>query len=111
LEEYRTVKPFHINIPEGGIPDGVHTNEVSEPYNNIQVHDIRTEPTTAFSLDKQGFEVAVAEGTTESAVVNAVTPDKFACSDSLQSALAPATEAFLKERLRAETVFTFACRV
>lgn len=91
------MKPFYINIPEGGIPDGMNTNEVSEPYSNIQVHDIRTEQTTALSLDKQGFEVA--EGTTGAAVVHAVTPDNFACSDRLQSALVPATEAFLKERL------------
>ncbi|KAK0744779.1 hypothetical protein B0T21DRAFT_407853 [Apiosordaria backusii] len=111
LEEYRTVKPFHINIPAGGIPGGHHTNEVSQPYHNIRVRDIRAEG-SQLSLDTNGFEVAVAGGTTGAAVLGALAPEDFERSDAneLRSILAPAMEVFLTERLQAETVFTFAFR-
>ncbi|KAK0646758.1 hypothetical protein B0T16DRAFT_414215 [Cercophora newfieldiana] len=110
LDEYRTVKPFYINIPDGGIPGAMNTNEISEPYHGIYVRDIRAETSTTFSLDKQGFEVAVAEGTLGEAVLGAVTPDKLAKPEKLLEAYAPAMEAFLKQRLKAERVFTFATR-
>lgn len=89
----------------------MNNNEVSEPYHNILVRDIRVKQATHFSLDQQGFEVTIAEGVTEAAVLKAVTPDILIRADALQTALAPAMEAILKERLNAETVFTFASRV
>ncbi len=103
--------PFYINIPDGGIPGAMNTNEISEPYHGIDVRDIRAETSTTFSLDKQGFELAVAEGTLGEAVLGAVTPDKLAKSEKILEAYAPAMEAFLKQRLKAERVFTFATRV
>ncbi|KAK3944660.1 hypothetical protein QBC46DRAFT_373959 [Diplogelasinospora grovesii] len=109
LEEYRTVKPFHINIPAGGIPGRQHTNEVSQPYHNVKVHDIR-EGKRCFSLDREGFEVAEANEARGAALLNALTPDQYQDSDLVTSRVAPKMEPFLRERLGAETVITFAFR-
>lgn len=109
LEEYRTVKPFHINIPAGGIPGGRHTNEVSQPYHNIKIGDIRAAQ-AQFSLDRQGFEVAVADGTAGAAVLNTLAPEEYERSDEVRSRLGPKMEEFLREKLKAESVLTFAFR-
>lgn len=111
LEEYRTVKPFHINIPGGGIPGGVQTNEISQPYRNVAVHDIRGSE-SLFSLDRQGFTIA-RMGSKEMAedILHAVRADEYRDSKLVLGRLGPKMESFIKHRLQAETVLTFAFRV
>lgn len=56
LEEYKTVKPYVINVPQSAIPGGKQTNQVSKPYHDCPIRDMR--PTLAdFSLDRNGFQV------------------------------------------------------
>ena len=76
LEEYQTIKPFHINIPEGGIPGATHTNEVSDPYRNVPVSDIRGR-VDDFSLDRQGFEIVSDRDGDVQQVMNVLEPEKY----------------------------------
>src|SRR6266568_1138544 len=39
LEEYKTVKPYHVNVPQWALPGQLQSNEVSAPYPNIRVSD------------------------------------------------------------------------
>ncbi len=76
LKEYRNVKPFHINVLDGGIPNGVRTNEVSEPYRNLIVHNIKGNK-SKFSLDQQEFTVAKVTREDASSVLNAIHGDDY----------------------------------
>ncbi|KAF2809094.1 uncharacterized protein BDZ99DRAFT_521557 [Mytilinidion resinicola] len=103
LEEYKTVKRFHINVPRGGIPGGTHTNEVSGEYHNIPVHDIRGHE-DEFSLDQHGFQVARDRNRDTEAALNALPAESFNDSNLVREKYGPAMEALIRNTLGAETV-------
>jgi hypothetical protein len=106
LEIYRTTKPYHINIPEGGIPGGSQTNEVSESSPDLTVRDIRGKECD-LTLDKNGFQVAHDDGSVSSSLPY----DDYGDAGKVASHARPAIERFLKTLLNAEHIITFAFRV
>lgn len=56
LPLYKTTKPYHINIPSTALEPGLQSNEVSQPYYNIPVEDLRGRE-CEFSLNQNGFGV------------------------------------------------------
>lgn len=104
------MKPFHINVPQGGIPNGTHTNEVSGPYHNIPVHDMRGRE-DEFSLDRQGFQVIRDRNNDVDTVLEALSPKDYPKLDLVMGQVGPAMQNLLRKRLGAESVITFAFRV
>ena len=56
LPLYQTTKPYHINIPPTALGVGQQSNEVSRPYHDISVADLRGRERD-FSLDQSGFAI------------------------------------------------------
>ena len=56
LPLYQTTKPYHINIPPTALGIGQQSNEVSRPYHDISVADLRGRERD-FSLDQSGFAI------------------------------------------------------
>ncbi|KAK0625096.1 hypothetical protein B0T17DRAFT_261280 [Bombardia bombarda] len=56
LQEYKTTKPYVINVPQSAVPGGKQTNKASKPYHGCVMTDMRPS-LGSFSLDKNGFEV------------------------------------------------------
>lgn len=110
LEEYRTTKPYYINVPEGSIPGGSHTNEVSKQYHNIRIHDLR-EVKSKISLDREGFEVVREDPADPEAASNCLAHGNYGDADTVLEEIGPTMELFLQRYLRAEIVKTFAVRV
>lgn len=103
------MKPFHINVPQGGIPGFSHTNEVSGPY-SINVSDIRGRE-AQFSLDKHGFQILREANEDTNRVLNALPPKLYPDLDLVMAEVGPAMETLIRNQLNAETVISFAFRV
>lgn len=106
LPIYQTEKPYNINVPTDGIPNGSQTNEVSGAYHNIPIHSLR-DSQHGFDLDREGFRVATVDKT----ILDSATYDDYRDESVVARRVGPAMEQFLKATLKAETVITFAFRV
>jgi hypothetical protein len=119
LELYKTVKPYHINIPASSLPPGTQANEVSEPYHGIQVEDMRTREGN-YTLDKNGFQyfrdgyrsnLLTGNGQQDSSLSSCIKYDEYEDPAVLRAKYRPAVEKFLLDKLGAEKVFAFAHEV
>ncbi|KAF2252355.1 hypothetical protein BU26DRAFT_502835 [Trematosphaeria pertusa] len=96
--EYKTTKPYHINLPERALPPGLQSNEVSIPYHGISVADIRDRQHN-FKLDIHGFEVVVEDANDPSSLVNCIGYEDYADEALVRSKVREGVEAFLKRHI------------
>ncbi|KAL8895871.1 MAG: hypothetical protein Q9207_007971 [Kuettlingeria erythrocarpa] len=112
LDLYRTLKPYHINLPVNALPPGVQSNEESEEYQGIIIRNIRGKEST-FNLDRNDFQVFTAAGTNHSpftqakSVYEALKEKEYSNADVVRERYYPAVEAFLKTALGAEKALAF----
>lgn len=109
--EYKTTKPYHINLPERALPPGLQSNEVSIPYHGISVADIRDRQHN-FKLDIHGFEVVVEDANDPSSLVNCIGYEDYADEALVRSKVREGVEAFLKRHISGcEDVVAFSHQV
>ena len=112
LDLYRTVKPYHINLPANALPPGVQSNEESEEYQDIAIRNIRGKE-SRFTLDRNGFQVFTAAGSNHSpstqikGLFEALKEEEYNNADVVREKYYPAVEAFLRTALGAERVLAF----
>jgi hypothetical protein len=97
-EEYRTVKPYHINIPERALDSGLQSNEVSIPYHDIPVTGLRG-IFQDFSLDRNGFTVETEDKHDGNALCNALQYEEYADEKAVRVKARKAVEQFLKRAI------------
>jgi hypothetical protein len=110
LEEYKTVKPYHINVPQWALPRQLQSNEVSAPYPNIRVSDLRGRERD-MTLDQNGFGVFEESRSDEESMVGCLTYDDYADVQKVLERGRPAVESFLKRTLGADAVVAFSHQV
>ena len=98
-------KPYFITVPPSALPEGQKvTNEESTPVENIQIHDYRSHERTMDDLDSRGFAVAQQD-------FSWFCTDDFRDCRSLRVRYVPTMEAWLKQLLGAESVFTLSVNI
>lgn len=97
-ELYKTVKPYHINLPAWALPPGRQTNEVSIPYHDIPIADLRNIK-AQFTLDRNGFEIQVEDGRGPKSLLDCVGFEDYDNREAVQAKVLPAVEDFLKRKL------------
>jgi hypothetical protein len=110
LEEYKIVKPYHINIPQWALPGQRQSNEVSGPVSNILVRDIRGREKD-FSLDRNGFQIFKETDSGKESMTSCLTYENYADPEKVMERARPAAESFLKRKLGAEVVVAFSHQV
>jgi hypothetical protein len=96
--EYRTVKPYHINIPERAFAPGLQSNEVSIPYHNIPVTGLRGIHEN-FTLDRNGFKVVVEDATRDKTLCNVMQYDEYADEALVRGKARKGVEHFLQKHI------------
>ncbi|KKZ61378.1 hypothetical protein EMCG_03984 [[Emmonsia] crescens] len=111
LPEYRTAKPYHINVPEWALPPGQQSNEVSVPYSNISVTGLRSQ-LHHFTLDRNGFQVEREEERGPYSLYDCIEFEEYAEEKKVKERVRPAVESFLKRKIpEAEDVIVFSSQV
>lgn len=110
LEEYKTVKPYHINVPQWALPQQKQSNEVSGPVHNVPVSGLRGKENN-FSLDDNGFQVFKETDGEKESMTGCLTYDDYADPGKVLERARPAVESFLKRKLGAEVVVAFSHQV
>jgi hypothetical protein len=98
LEEYKTTKPYHINIPSWALPTGQQSNEVSIPYYNIHVEGVR-DKAEQFTLDRNGFQIEKEDERGINSVYDCLDFEEYADEQRVKGVIRPAVEHFLKRKL------------
>ena len=121
LELYKTVKPYHINVPPNALPPGTQSNEQMQPYSDIPVTDLRGRE-HEFTLDRHGFQVfkdleeEESKATTDDAeaktqgstrLSNCLGFEEYADSKAIRKTYRLMVEKFLSTVLGAELVRAF----
>ncbi|KAI9694916.1 MAG: hypothetical protein M1822_000533 [Bathelium mastoideum] len=110
LEEYKTTKPYHINIPAWALPPGKQSNEISQPYRNIPISGIRGNE-SRFKLDINGFAVVREEHRGHDSLYDCISYEEYADPHKVTTRVRPAVERFLKQLLGPQEVIAFSTQV
>jgi len=110
LKEYKTVKPYHINVPQWALSGHRQSNEVSGPVSNIPVRDIRGREKD-FSLDRNGFQIFKETDSRKESMTGCLTYEDYADPEKVMGQARLAVESFLKRKLGAEVVVAFSHQV
>ncbi|KAL9124674.1 MAG: hypothetical protein Q9217_006019 [Psora testacea] len=103
--------PYHINIPSTALTPGQQSNEVSRPYHNILVQDIRGRERD-FTLDRNGFVVLSDQSSNKprderERPSTCLLYEQYNNQDSIRRVYRNAVENWLKAQLGAEEVAVF----
>ncbi|RYN16987.1 hypothetical protein AA0119_g11274 [Alternaria tenuissima] len=96
--EYRTIKPYHINVPERAFAPGLQSNEVSIPYHNTPVTGLR-DIHKNFTLDRNGFKVVVEDASSDRALCNIMQYNEYADEALVRSKARKGVEHFLRKHI------------
>lgn len=96
--EYKTTKPYLINLPERALALGLQSNEVSLPYHNIDVTGMR-DTLDYFQLDRQGFEVIIEDENGSKSLLECATYEDYDNEHKIRQKVRPAVESFLKRKI------------
>ncbi|KAG4438248.1 hypothetical protein IFR05_006276 [Cadophora sp. M221] len=109
--EYKTCKPYHINIPSWALPPGQQTNEVSIPYHDIPVTSLRGR-LESFTLDRNGFQVLKEDKRGPESLIDCISFEEYADEDKVKRVVRPAVESFLKRNIQGvEDVIAFSTQI
>lgn len=110
-DEYKTVKPYHINLPTRAFPGGLQSNEVSIPYYNVPVTGMRG-MVDQFQLDRNGFQVMNEDARGPNSLIDCVEEAGYDDEHLLRRKVRPAVEDFLKRKIpEAEDAIAFSHQV
>lgn len=111
LEEYKTTKPYHINIPSWALPPGKQSNEVSMPCYNIPITGLRGKE-GQFTLDHNGFQIAKEDEHGANSLIDCIKLEDYADQQIVKERVRPTVEHFLKRKIPdAEDVVAFSTQV
>ncbi|PGH08511.1 hypothetical protein AJ80_07831 [Polytolypa hystricis UAMH7299] len=111
LPEYKTTKPYHINVPSWALPPGQQCNEVSVALSNIPVTGLRSQ-LHHFTLDRNGFQVEREDERGPRSLFDCISPGEYDEANKVKDRVRPAVESFLKRKIPgAEDVIAFSSQV
>ncbi|KAH7310950.1 hypothetical protein BKA65DRAFT_518344 [Rhexocercosporidium sp. MPI-PUGE-AT-0058] len=109
--EYKTCKPYHINIPSWALPPGQQTNEVSIPFHDIPVTSLRGR-LHDFTLDHNGFQVVKEDQHGPESLVDYISLEEYSDEHKVKELVRPAVESFLKRNIEGvEDVIAFSSQI